>query len=120
MFIGPDVRDRPDMVDALRGLGFTFAVAHDFHEAKRLLAAKAPDLLITHVRLGEYNGLQLVLRGKTTRQAMAAIVVADAPDPVLARDAAEMEAALVLSTARADEWIAAAMRVIPHAGHASA
>jgi DNA-binding NtrC family response regulator len=120
MFIGPEPEGRPAMVDALRGLGFTLAIADDFHEAKRVLAAQPPDLLVTHVRLGEYNGLQLVLRGKMTRPAMAAIVIADAPDPVLERDVTEMNATLVLSSADRNEWVAAARRVIPHSGQPSA
>lgn len=116
MFIGPKGGNRPAMVDAFRSLGFTFAVADDFHEAKRLLTAQPPDLLVTHLRLGEYNGLQLVLRGKMTRPAMAAIVVVDVADPVLERDAAEMNAMLMLSTADRDEWVAAARRAIPQPG----
>ena len=113
LFIGPEGGGRPPMVDALRSLGYTFAIADDFHEAKRVLAAQPPDLLVTHVRLGEYNGLQLVLRGKMTRPEMAAIVVADAPDPVLARDLEEMHATLVLSTAERDEWMTAVQLAVP-------
>jgi DNA-binding NtrC family response regulator len=113
MFIGPDDDDRPKLVDALESLGLTFAVADDFQEAKRVLATQPPDLLITHVRLGAYNGLQLVLRGKLTCPTMAAIVVADAADPVLEREARAMDATLVLKTANRAEWIAAAQRVIP-------
>jgi DNA-binding NtrC family response regulator len=114
MFIGPGPEDdHAAMVEAFRSLGLTLAIADDFHEAKRILSAQPPDLLVAHVRLGEYNGLQLVLRGKMTRPGMAAIVVADGPDPVLERDAAEMDAMLVLSTAGRDEWIAAALRAIP-------
>jgi DNA-binding NtrC family response regulator len=120
MFIGPEGGERTVMVDALRSLGFTLAIADDFHEAKRVLAEQPPDLLVTHVRLGEYNGLQLVLRGKMTRPAMGAIVVADTYDPVLQRDIAEMDATLVLSTADRDEWSAAALRAIAPAGQVSA
>lgn len=113
LFIGPEGANHPAMVEALRSLGLTFAIADDFQEAKRVLGAQPPDLLVTHVRLGEYNGLQLVLRGKLTRPAMAAILVVDTPDPVLERDAAEMDATLVLSTADRDEWVAAVLRAIP-------
>ena len=35
------------MVDALQSMGLTFAMADDFHEAKRILATQPPDLLIT-------------------------------------------------------------------------
>lgn len=112
MFIGPAGKHASETMDALRALGLTFAIAEDFHEAKRVLGIRPPDLLITHVRLGEYNGLQLVLRGKMTRPEMAAIVVSDAADPVLERDVAEMNATLVLSTAGRQEWLAAALRAI--------
>ena len=116
MFIGPEERRRPEIVDALRGLGLTLAIAENFHEAKRVLGTQPPDLLVTHVRLGEYNGLQLVLRGRMIRPGMAAIVVADLADPVLERDVAEMNATLVLSTAGAQEWADAARRAIAPAG----
>lgn len=112
MFIGPQAEHRPEMIDALRELGLTFAIAESFHEAKRVLGAQPPSLLVTHVRLGEYNGLQLVLRGKMIRPGMAAIVVTDRPDPVLERDVAEMDATLLLSTAGRQEWLAAARRVM--------
>ena len=114
MFIGPDDEDRPRMVDALKSLGFTFAVAEDFQEAKRVLASQAPDLLIAHVRLGAYNGLQLVLRGKVTYPHMAAIVVSDVADPVLQREVEAMDATLVLKSAGRGEWIEAAQRAILH------
>jgi DNA-binding NtrC family response regulator len=117
MLIGGDEDDRPVIASAVRRLGLTLAVAEDFHEAKRVLAAQPPDLLITHVRLGAYNGLQLVLRGKATHPAMAAIVVSDEPDPVLERDVAEMDATLVIKGADCDAWVAAAQRAF--VGHDS-
>lgn len=113
MFIGPDDDERPRMVDALQSLGFTFAVAEDFHEAKRVIATHPPDLLITHVRLGAYNGLQLVLRGRAAAPHMAAIVVSDVNDPVLQREAEAMDATLVVKPAGRAEWIDAARRAIP-------
>lgn len=112
MYIGPDDEDRPGMVDALQSMGLTFAMADDFHEAKRILATQPPDLLITHVRLGAYNGLQLVLRGKATNPRMAAIVVSDMADAVLKREVESMEGTMVVKGANRAEWIAAAQRAI--------
>lgn len=113
MFIGPDDEHRPRIADTFRSLGYTFAVADDFHEAKRVLGTHPPDLLITHVRLGAYNGLQLVLRGRVTAPHMAAIVVSDGADPVLEREAEAMDATLVLKSADRDQWMQAALRAIP-------
>ena len=67
--------------------GFAVISAGDFAAAKSLLLSHPPDVLITEIRLGEYNGLHLVLRGKSARPEMAALVYFEAPDVVLAREA---------------------------------
>jgi FixJ family two-component response regulator len=48
-----------------------------------------PDLLIADVRLGEYNGLQLLA---STTQPTAAIIITGHPDPVIEADAHRMGA----------------------------
>jgi DNA-binding response OmpR family regulator len=61
----------------------------DFSVARRRLLAEAPDLLITNIRLGAYNGLHLVHLAAATGLATRTIVYTDAPDPVLLREAQE-------------------------------
>jgi DNA-binding NtrC family response regulator len=48
-----------------------------------------PDLLVTELRLGEYNGLHLALRAQARQ--VPAVVIGD-PDPVLENDAAKFGA----------------------------
>jgi DNA-binding response OmpR family regulator len=66
------VDDEPEVVHALRAVlesaGYRTLAATSFEDGKRLLAATPPpDLLITDVRLGMFNGLQLaVLRSPAT------------------------------------------------------
>jgi DNA-binding response OmpR family regulator len=54
-----------------------------FDEAKKRLALIRPDLLITDLRLGAYNGLHLVIRMRAEHPDSVAIVTHHAADPVL-------------------------------------
>src|SRR5256885_3270187 len=61
----------------------------DFAAARRRLLADPPDLLVTNIRLGAYNGLHLVHLAAASGFATRTIVYTDAPDPVLLREAQE-------------------------------
>jgi DNA-binding response OmpR family regulator len=63
-------------------VGCDLTVATDFKTGKRLVQTEPPDLLITDLRLGAYNGLHLVILGQHRDPGMKAIVIGS-PDPVL-------------------------------------
>jgi len=97
---GPQVRQKILIVDdndaARTGLAkileraeFTVFAAATFTEGRNALSTEEPDLLIADVRLGEYNGLQLLA---SATRAIAAIVITGYPDPVLEADARRMGA----------------------------
>jgi CheY-like chemotaxis protein len=67
----------------LANAGYIVLAASTFDEGRRLLNEQAPDLLISDVRLGDFNGLQLVLGGP----ALPSIMVTGFPDPVLEAEA---------------------------------
>lgn len=67
-----------------------------FQEAKQRIEIAPPDLIITAVKLGAYNGLHLVLRARSERADMPAIVLHTERDPVLAREAASARATFVV------------------------
>jgi two-component system response regulator GlrR len=71
----------------LRSAGHLVTRAFGFEEAKRCLAFATPDLLMTDVRLGAYNGLHLVMRAHLQHPGMPAIVLDTDHDPVLEREA---------------------------------
>lgn len=58
-----------------------------FEPAKGYLADARVDVLVTGVRLGAYNGLQLVMLAKAERPDMTAVVLSAFDDPVLRHDA---------------------------------
>ena len=75
------------LVELLQQAGYAAIGASSFVEAKQRLAERAPDLLITDVRLGAFNGLQLVVRGRIQHPEMAAIVTTGFSDAVIESEA---------------------------------
>jgi len=71
--------------------GYHVAAASTFSEAKRRLSMAPPDLVITAVPLGEYNGLHLVVRARAAHPHVLAIVFHTA-DVVLEKEAQGMGA----------------------------
>lgn len=75
------------MVDALKAGRYRTLTAPGFGRALRLMDTVRPDLLITVVRLGKFNGLHLVVLGRATDPRMAALVIDDRHDDGLHREA---------------------------------
>jgi DNA-binding NtrC family response regulator len=100
-------------LSALTSLGFDVKVAETFKDAKATMAAgQRPALLLTDIRLREYNGLHLVLRGKSTWPALSAIVTSEIVDPTLQHEAEAMGATFVLMPTAMEEIIAAVLRTV--------
>jgi DNA-binding NtrC family response regulator len=109
------VDDEPDVIellsDTLRAEGYETAGAGTFEEGKRLLATTAPDVLITDVRLGHFNGLQLVVvRPPST----AAVVVSGYWDRTLEEEARRHGAVYLLKPVAADKLVDAVRHVLEH------
>jgi CheY-like chemotaxis protein len=79
---------RRGLQEFLSNAGYVVVSASTFDEGKRLLNEQAPDLLIADVRLGDFNGLQLVAGDP----ALPSIMVTGFPDPVLEAEALRLGA----------------------------
>lgn len=71
------------LAGALRAAGYNALEATSFADAKRLLVAESPHALVADVRLGQFNGLQLLMRAKEERPDTAAVITCAFPDVVL-------------------------------------
>lgn len=111
LVVEPVVGDTLVLVPVLSALGFQVTATDSFEEARRSLHSP-PRLLITELRLGEFNGLHLVLRGLSSRPDMAAIVMTTVDDPVLRTEAEAMGATYMLKPATAEELQAAILRTV--------
>ena len=77
----------------LEGAGYHVIAATSVEEAKKALANGGPDLLITDVRMGAFNGLQLVAMNPVH---IPAIVMTGHDDPVIEQDARQLGADFIL------------------------
>lgn len=109
------VDDEPDVIgvlsEALRAKGYDTAGAVTFEEAKRLLITSPPDVLITDVRLGHFNGLQLVVMRPVTT---AAVVVSGFWDRTLDEEARRNGAIFLLKPVSDLQIVEAVQHVLEH------
>jgi DNA-binding response OmpR family regulator len=87
LLVGTSAERSSAMVNLLTGSGHDVIAALGFEEAIRALAGHSPDLLISEVRLGAFNGMHLVIRCRITHPAMRTIVLDRAYDSGLEVDA---------------------------------
>jgi DNA-binding NtrC family response regulator len=91
---------------------FRVRTVETFAEAKGFLEAERPRVLVTALRLREYNGLHLVLRAKTIQPDMVAIVLSPAADAVLQEDAEAMGAIFAVEPIARTGLLAAVLRAL--------
>jgi two-component system response regulator MprA len=94
------VDDDPSALLAMRRLieywGFVPVPHSRFEEARNALTTDPPDALVVDVRLGLFNGLQLVLLAKQVRPDMTVIAVSGFDDSVLKAEATRAGAAYLV------------------------
>ncbi len=78
--------------DVLTASGHTVVALSDFQTAKNYLALNVPEAIITDVRLGEFNGLQLVILAKQANPAVRAVVMTGYDDIGISKEAERLGA----------------------------
>jgi DNA-binding response OmpR family regulator len=73
----------------LTDAGYDVVACVRFADAKTYLANHTPDILLTDLRLGAYNGLQLALLVREVHPDVAVVVLSGYDDPVLRKEAAQ-------------------------------
>ena len=111
LVVEPSLAEALSLHSVLSDLGFQVSVSVNFNDAKARLGPSMA-LLVTELRLNEYNGLHLVFRAKSVRREMAAIIRTQISDPLLQLEAERMGATFVLKTAGAAEFRAAVCRTL--------
>jgi two-component system, NtrC family, C4-dicarboxylate transport response regulator DctD len=106
LIVDDDKTTREGLAELLEESGYQAIAVGTFEEATRVLRSSPPDLLIADVRLGPFNGLQLVI---SSPKPIPAIIITGFADPVLESDAKRRGADYVLkpvSPARLLELVA--------------
>lgn len=101
LLVAPNAKLAETLSGWLESAGYDLTLAAEFEGARRHLSA-GPDVLITALKLGQYNGLHLALRAHGA--GIPAVVVGPV-DPVLARDAGQLGAVYLSSSVRRGELV---------------
>ena len=90
---------------ALQEHGFKVTTATDFEEARTQLLSGDFDLLVTDVRLGPFNGLQLAVIARTKSATMRIVVMSGYDDVVLKAEALAVNAAYLVKPVHPEHLI---------------
>lgn len=112
LVVSPDRIALNGTLRVLNGAGFDAVGASTFEEASRTITDVTPDLLIADERLGAFNGLHLVLRGRAVSADMRAIVTTHDANPMLESDARHLNAVCVVKPADAYDWLDPVNRIL--------
>ena len=110
LIVEDDTSTLSGWAELLRAAGYGVTGVSSYEEGRQELATM-PDLLITDVRLGVYNGLQLVMRGRMLNPRLQAIVVTGYADPIVQREAVHLQAEHLEKPVDADRLL----QVVGHA-----
>ena len=100
------VDDEPALLDALRTAlrraGCDVTACRTFEDAREQLLTDDFDVLVTDVRLGAFNGIQLAVIARDRSSTMRIIVFSGYDDPVLRAEAASLGGSYLLKPVTAE------------------
>ena len=76
--------------------GYDVVASSSFEDAKQEIAVQQPEIVITDVRLGAFNGLQLALLARAVKPDVRLVVFSGFDDPVLKEEARRIGAAYLV------------------------
>jgi DNA-binding NtrC family response regulator len=84
------------LIEILQDAGYDTLACNRFQDAKALLATTRPALLLTDIRLGAFNGLQLGFFAHDHHPGLPIIVLTGYEDPTLREEATRAGAAFLV------------------------
>lgn len=110
LVVEPDEASRVFIASTLTAARFNVTAANNFNDAKALLVAHPPMVLVTEIRLDAHNGLHLALRGRSIRPHMMVVLTSAFIDPVLQQEAERFGATFIPKPVAESELVAAVWR----------
>lgn len=96
VFVDDEAAVLSPMALLLQAWGFEAVPFSDFEHARSYLIEQTPFALVVDIRLGEYNGLQLIHLARQIEPDLLAIAISGFDDPVLRDEAARLGAKFLL------------------------
>lgn len=86
LILEDDLRVAEVFALTLRGAGHEVVVCNSFEQGRSELMRSLPDALLTDIRLGQYNGLQLAILYRSLVPEGIVVAVSGHDDPVIRRE----------------------------------
>ena len=112
LVVEPNAANRLRTVTALASAGFHVTATEAFEAARQWIATSPPAVLVTALKLGEYNGLHLVLRARATSPRTVVLVLSDDGGADFKREAQHAGATFLVDPVTPSELVAALFRTI--------
>lgn len=93
--------------EVLRDAGHDTVTCERYMDARTLLSSTRPDLLLTDIRLGAYNGLQLAIFARSRHPDLPVVVLTGYEDPTLRKEASASGATFLVKPVRREDLISA-------------
>lgn len=105
LIVDDDETTLEELAAVVADAGYIVETRSRFEDAKRALAAAPPDILVTDIRLGAYNGLQLALQMRDLRPEGPIVALSAFDDAMLRQQAAACSAQYLLKPVVAAELL---------------
>ncbi len=100
------------LTEVLQESGYETIACQRFQDAKSFLATTRPDLLLTDIRLGAYNGLQLAIFARDRHPGVPVVVLTGYEDPTLREEAVHSGALFLVKPVPRDALLAAVRQAL--------
>jgi DNA-binding NtrC family response regulator len=114
LLVSHDIVEMIDVLDVLTAAGYEVRGAASFEEASRLLAACPPDLVIADERLGEFNGLHVIVRARADHPGVSGIVTTPVHNLGLESDARGLNVECLVRPKDPAGWLGPVWRTLHH------
>jgi DNA-binding NtrC family response regulator len=112
LVVDPNVTSRSRTVTTLASAGFHVVATDAFESARQRIVTSPPAVLITAVKLGEYNGFHLVLRVKSIAPHTRVLVTSDEDAAIFQKEAHQAGATFMADPVTSQDMLAAVLRML--------
>ena len=114
LILEDDARVASAYAEALRHAGHEVTVCTGFEEAREYVKGDCPDAVLTDIRVGQYNGLQLALLFREICPGGRVVVVTGHDDPVIRSEVAALHGEFLVKPISLAELRSLFSATVPH------
>jgi DNA-binding NtrC family response regulator len=112
LVVSSDAPSLGQMLYVLSGAGHQMSSASSFQQAREQLIDRSPDLVIADERLGEFNGLHVIISARANHPRISGIVTTPVMNRALEADAKSLNVECLVTPRDPGGWAASISRTL--------